>query len=170
MEEHITPLKTGIKYGGYLGLATILLTLIAYYTGWQDFTDLQSTESMMVEIAGHVIGLGITILGIIYYRRHNEGLLTFGEGMSTSLFIGLFAGIIGAIFMYIFASYIATNLGEAVLSTIDTDEMSDGDAEAMEQVMGFATSPVFLAFSTLISSIIMALIYGLIGSLILKKG
>ena len=170
MEERITPLKTGIKYGSYLALATIVLTLVAYYTGWQDYTDLESTESMMVEIATHVLGLGITILGILYYRKNNEGLLTFGEGMSTALFIGLIAGIIGAVFMYIFASYIATDLGEAVLSTIDTDEMSEGEAEAMESVMGFATSPVFLAFSQLIGSILMSLIYGLIGSLILKKG
>lgn len=170
MEEHVTPLKTGIKYGGYLGLALIVLTLVAHYTGWQDFSDLQSTSSIMVEIATHVIGLGITIMGILYYRKNNEGLLTFGEGMSISLFIGLFAGVLGAIFMYIFASYIAPDLGEAVLSTIDTDEMSEGEAEAVEQVMGFATSPVFLAFSQLIGSIILGLVYGLIGSLILKKG
>lgn len=170
MEERITPLKTGIKYGGYLGLSFIVLTLVAHYTGWQDYANIESTSNMVVEIVTHVIGIGITILGIIYYRSNNEGLLTFGEGMSVSLFIGLFAGVLGAIFMYIFASYIAPGLGEEVMSNIDVDEMSEGEAEAVQQVMGFATSPVFLAFSQLIGSIIFALIYGLIGSLILKKG
>ncbi len=170
MEDHITPLKTGIRYGGFLGLAMIVLTLVAHYTGWQDFKDLDSTSSIIVEVVTHILGLGITIMGILYYRSNNEGLLTFGEGISVSLFIGLFAGVIGAIFMYIFASYIAPDIGEAVLSTIDIDEMSEDEAEAVEQVMGFATSPVFLAFSQLIGSILLGLIYGLIGSLILKKG
>ena len=151
-------------------MALIILTLIAHFTGWRDFQNIESTTNLMVDLVGYALGLAFTILGILYFRGHNDGLLTFGEGMSVSLFIGVFSGIIGAIFMYLFAAYIAPDIGEAVMNTIDMDEMSDDEAEQMEQVMGFATSPIFLAFSQLIGSILLALVYGLIGSLILKKG
>ena len=62
------------------------------------------------------------------------------------------------------------DLGETIMNTIDTDEISADEAEIMKNTMGFATSPIFLAFSSIIGSIIAGVIYGLIGSAILKKG
>lgn len=170
MEDHITPLKTGIKYGGYLGMAMIVLTLVAHYTGWQDFSNLEATSNIVVSVATYVLGFGLTFMGIRFFRSNNEGLLSFGEGMSVALFIGLFAGIIGALFMYIFAAYIAPEMGDAVMSSIDLDEMDEDEARVAEQMTGVFTSPIFLAFSNFLGSIIMGIIYGLVGSLILKKG
>ncbi len=171
MEEQITPLKTGIKYGLYLGIFGIVWQLISHYGGLENFEDPMATSNWISGIGSYVGGFIITFLGIKYFRENNEGLLTFGEGMSVGLFIGLFAGLIGAIFMFIYASYIVPDFGEAVLSNaIDPDEISADEAEAMENMMGFATSPIFMAFSALIGSIIGGVIYGLIGSAILKKG
>lgn len=169
MEEHITPLKTGIKYGGYLGAATIVTQLISHYGGLQDFSDPMSTTNIVLSVLGYVISFILTFLGIKYYRSNNEGLLTFGEGVSVALFIGLFSGIIGAIFMYIYAAYLDPGIAEAMMSGMDLDEMSSSEAEAAEQAMGFATSPIFLAFSAFIGSIILGLILGVISSAILKK-
>ena len=170
MEEQITPLKTGIKYGLYLGIFGIVWQLIVHYGGLENFADPMATSNWISGIVSYVGGFILTFLGIKYFRENNEGLLTFGEGMSVGLFIGLFAGLIGAIFMFIYASYIVPDFGEAVMKTIDTDEISADEAEVMESMMGFATSPIFMAFSALIGSIIGGVIYGLIGSLILKKG
>jgi len=169
MEDHITPLKTGLKYGAYLGIASIVLTLVEHYVGWQDLANPTAPQNWISSVLSIIIGLVVVYLGIKYYRGHNEGLLTFGEGISVSLFIGLFAGVLIAIFMYIFAAYIDPDLGAEIISNIDTDEMSENEADAMEQAMGWATSPTFLAFTSFITSIISALIYGLIGSAILKK-
>lgn len=169
MEDHITPLKTGIKYGGYLGAATIILSLISHYGGLQDFTDPTSTTNIVLSVIGYVLAFALTFVGIRYYRSNNEGLLTFGEGVSVALFIGLFSGIIGAIFMYIYAAYLDPGIADAMMSGMDIDEMSSQEAEAAEQVMGFATSPIFLAFSAFIGSIIGGLIWGVISSAILKK-
>lgn len=170
MEEQITPLKTGIKYGLYLGIFGIVLQLIVHYGGLEDFTDPFSTTNLIISAVTYLSGFVITFLGIKYFREYNEGLLTFGEGMSVSLFIGLFAGLLGAVFMFIYASYLVPDLGETIMNTIDTDEISADEAEIMKNTMGFATSPIFLAFSSIIGSIIAGVIYGLIGSAILKKG
>jgi len=169
MEENITPLKTGIKYGGILGVIGIIITLVEFYAGWQNFEDPSAVTNYYSTISSVVVGLVITFLAIKYYRSNNEGLLTFGEGMSVALFVGLFAGIVGAIFMYIFAAYISPDLGEAVMGSIDKDELSDQEAEAMESMMGFATSPTFMAFSALLANILLSILYGLFCSLILKK-
>jgi len=170
MEEQITPLKTGIKYGLYLGLFGIVWQLVTHYGGLENFEDPMATSNWVSGIVSYVGGFIITFLGIKYFRTHNEGLLTLGEGVSVGLFIGLFAGLVFAVFMFIYASYIVPDMGEVILNTIDTDEVSQDEAEAVQNMMGFATSPIFLAFSSLIGSIIGGLIYGLIGSLFLKKG
>ncbi len=169
MEEQITPLKTGIKYGGYLGMATIVMQLVVHYGGLTNLTGEMQASDFIVQGLTWIIGFALVYMGIKYFKDNNEGLLTFGEGISVSLFIGLFAGIISAIFMYIYAAYLMPDFGDAIMNNVDMDEMSTQEAEVMEQAMGFATSPIFLAFTGFIMKLLGCLIYGLIGSAILKK-
>lgn len=166
MEGRITPFKIGLKYGGYLGLSFIIVTLIAHYSGWEKLEDLESTLRILVEA---VLGLGITMIGIVHFRNENEGLLTFGEGFSVALFTGVFAGVIGAIFLYIFATYIAPDVAEELISSVDMEEfpeMEDDDDHGSE----FSPTPVLRSFARLMSTLLLSVIYGLIGSIILKKG
>ena len=47
MEEATTPMKVGLKYGLYLGLAMTAFALIAHYAGLQDYTstDMESKST-----------------------------------------------------------------------------------------------------------------------------
>lgn len=169
MEDHVTPLKTGIKYGGYLGAIMIVLSLVTHYGELQDMQNPWNTSGIIIMVLTYGLTFLLTFLGIKYYKSNNEDLLTLGEGVSVGLFIGLFSGLIGAIFMYIFVAYIDPSIGEQIIDSVDMDEMSADQAEATKEAMGFATSPIFLAFSSFIGSIIGGLIWGLIASLFLKK-
>lgn len=168
-EEFVSPLKAGIKYGTYLGLILIALTIIGYYTGWQDLSDPTTTSNQVLSWVSIAIGFIVTFLGIRYYKRSNEDVLNLGEGMSVSLFIGIFSGLLGSIFFYIFISYIALDMTEAAKNSIDLDELSEEDAEAAEMAMKMFASPLIMATINFISSLFLALVYGLIASFILKK-
>lgn len=170
MGENVTPFNTGIKYGGYLGAFTIIFSLLAHYAGWQDLAKPEAGSNITMSLLSIAANFAIIYLGVKFFRENNEGLLTFGEGVSVSLYIGLFAGIIGALFMYIFVAYIAPEFMDVVANSIDLDEMSEEEAAAAKGVMGIFLSPTFIAFSSFLGSIIGALIYGCIASLILKRG
>lgn len=170
MVDQVTPFNTGIKFGGYLGAFTIVFSLLAHYAGWQNLSHPEAGSNLAMSAISMAFNFGIIYLGVKYFREHNEGLLSFGEGVSVSLYIGLFAGIIGALFMYIFVAYIAPEFMDIVADSIDLDEMPEEEAEAAKGVLGIFLSPTFIAFSSFIGSIIGALIYGLIASLILRKG
>ncbi len=170
MEEQITPLKTGIKYGLYLGVFGMIWQLILHYGGLENFSQDLGMLDWVLLFTSIFAGFIITFLGIKYFRENNEGLLTFGEGMSVALFVGVFSGLLIAVFMYIYAAYIVPDLGEVIMDSFDTDEIPADQAEAMEGVMSVMSSPIVMSFTALIQSIFMGVIYGLIGSLILKKG
>ena len=168
-DEFVSPLKAGIKYGIYLGLILIALTILGHYTGWQDLGNPNSTSNQVLSWFSILVGFVVTYMGIRYYKVNNEDVLNMGEGMSVALFIGIFSGLLGAVFFFIFVSYIAPELSTVAAESIDMDELSEEEAEAAEQAVEFMASPMILATINFVGSMILALVYGLIASFILKK-
>lgn len=178
MEESITPMKTGLRYGLILGIAMSVFGLIAHYGGFQDYSSTDVTQSLFVSVISWVILAALFYLGIKYFKEHNEGHLTLGEGMVTSMFIGLFSGIISVIFAFVFFTYVApdvlSTVSDAAMESANADfsEMTEEEAaaakEMMDGMMGFMMSPAMMAISTFVSRLFSAVIFGLISSFILK--
>ena len=167
-EENMTPLKVGLKYGGYVALASIALTFFAFF--FDDDKIETGTIDLIADIGILVLTFLITFIGVRVYRNHNEGFLTFGEAMGTSIFIALFSGIIIAIFSYIYFTHIDPQWSEIIVDQIDYDEMPSDEAEVARRGAEVIGSPFFLAMMSFMASIIMGLIYGVISGAILRKG
>ena len=168
--DHVTPLKAGMKWALYLSLISIALTVIPHYTGFSDITNPEDPNALTISIISLVIGLIITALAQLYFRKHNEGLMTFGEGMSVALFLGIFTGIISAIFMYFFLTYIAPDMSETMKDIALQDEsMSDAEREAANSIVGAMTSPTAMAFFSFIGTIIQHTIMGILTSIFIKR-
>ncbi len=169
MEERTSPFKLGIKYGLILSLLGIIFSLIVYYTGLQDFSDPQNSSNFGLTLVVWIMVFGIIYIALRELRTSNEGYLNTGEGMSTSLYIGLVSGIIGAIWTYVFYTYLAPDIAEILANSVDYDEMEENQAEMTEKMMGFMMNPALLAVMALFMRLIAVAIFGLIASLILKK-
>lgn len=169
-ERQVTPFNTGIKYGAYLGILSCLLGLITHYGGFENYEDPMASSNLIVSFVQWIMVFGLIYLGVKFYRSHNEGLLSFGEGLTTSMYIGVFSGIILALFTYIFIAYIAPEMMEAARETVDFDEMTEEEAEVAENVLDAMMSPTILAFFSFIGRVIAALIFGVVASFILKRG
>jgi len=178
-EKNVTPMQVGLKYGVYLGLAMSVFGFIAHYAGLQDYSSTDITSSFLVTALTWIILAALFFLGIKYFKEGNEGHLTLGEGMTTAMFIGLVSGIISVIFTFIFLTYIAPEVlstmtdaaiadANADLSELSAEERAKAD-EMIGGVMGFVTSPAFMAAMTLFSRMMSAVIFGLVSSLILKN-
>ena len=170
MEEHITPLKAGLKWALYLSIISIATTLIFHYTGFSDMADPEDPNETTTLIISLVIAIAATALAQLYFRKHNEGLMTFGEGMSVAFFLGIFSGLVMAIFMYFFMTYVVPDMSEAIReAALQDDSMTEEEREIASSMVGAFTSPIVLAIFSFIWSVILHALIGLLTSLFIKK-
>ena len=170
MDEYVTPLKAGLKWAIYLSLISIAMTLAFHYTGFSNMADPEDPNGITATIINLVISIGATVLAQLYYRKHNEGLMTYGEGISVAFFLGIFSGLVMALFMYLFMSYIEPGLSDAIREAALQDEsMSDEEREMAGSIIGAMTSPTALAFISFFTIMLTHVIIGLITSIFIKK-
>ena len=173
-DKQVTSFSTGIRYGAILGVVTILFMVLSHVLGYSDMSNTDVSGSIVVSLVQYLMVFGVLYMGLKYYRDSNEGLMTFGEGLSTAMFIALFSGIIYAIATYIYAAnfidpselmdVVAESTGE------NLEDMDEEAAEMMSGMMSAVASPSFMAITAFIMRIFGGLIFGAIASLILKKG
>lgn len=168
--EPITTFKAGTKYGLILGAASVILGLVAYFTGLQDFTSIDS--NWILTLLTYALVIGITYLGIMYFKDNNDNELSLGESVSTGLFTGLISGLILMVWTYIFFNFIdpdaLTRMLDLTLSSPEYEEMPDETLEQVESWMGFMFNPGMMGLMTLIGRIILTLIVGLVVGLVKK--
>jgi hypothetical protein len=97
-------MKDSLIYGVYAAAGTIVLTLIEYAVGIDKSPVAQYLAWMPVIFIGVAIYMGLKV------RRETTGELTYGQGLGTGVVIGLISGGIGAIFMFIYLTYINPEL------------------------------------------------------------
>ncbi len=175
-DTNVTPLKAGLKYGVMLGIAMSVLQLVFHYAGLNDDpTNPNVTNAILTTGLTWIVLFALFFLGIKHFKESNDGHLTFGEGLVTSLFIGVISGIISAIFSYILFTYIAPDLASTISEAAmegaregGGGDLGDEGEEMMENMMSTMTSPGVLSTITLVTRIVTAVIFGLIGTLIQK--
>jgi|WetSurMetagenome_2_1015567.scaffolds.fasta_scaffold212456_2 hypothetical protein len=171
MEQKSTSLwKTAMTYGLYIGIASIIYTVILYAMG-QTFNQYLGYLSLIIVIGG-------IVLAQLNHRKLNGDVLTYGQGVGLAVTTMLFAGILTAIFTYLLYAVIDTDLYQQYLlfveekttakltakGTLSEEQIS----QAIELGKKFQT-PVILAIGGIISSVIAGVIIGLITSIFTKK-
>jgi len=155
---------TTILYGVYCAVVAIIFTLIEYFTGMQ-----YSTIYWFNWLA---VPFYIIILVLAMRERKREdfgGTITYGQCVGTGFWVGVFSGIITAIFMYVYYTVINPDfINQMVAQQMQT--MRDRgmtaqeiqNAQAMTRTM---SSPAIMVlwslFGAIIGSTIMALIIGI---------
>lgn len=160
---------TGVKWGLYLGLASVVLSAIQFGAGI-----LEGTVSTLMTVLSYGLMIGFIFLAIKEYKSANEGFLKLGQGVMVSLWTSLLSGLIGGAFMAIYTGVIDPSLREKMVDIAmkDAEKNAAGNADAIEMatsMVEFMTSPGMLAFMGIIGSVIVGVIIGLIVSAILKN-
>jgi len=123
---------------------------------------------------GYIILIGGMAWGTLEYRkRYLGGFMTYGKAFSSCFMIGLFSGILGAIYMFIFAQFIHPGLIQEVLD-MSRQALADKNLtdEQMEQALAMQSkfmSPVMMTIWGLFASLIASVVLGLILAIFLKK-
>jgi len=158
-----------LTYGLYLGLASILISVIYYVLGMAYENDWKKSVISIV-----VTGI-ILFLGIKKFKEGNDSFLTLGQAIKTGLGISLVAAVISIVYTIIFMMFIepefVNNLAEVSRQKMyeTNPELTEEQVEMSMGIVKKMSSPVMLSAFILIASLFFGLIISLISGLILKK-
>lgn len=170
MENQPTPTKSIIiNYGVYLGIASILISVLVYALGMQYDQDWKMGSIGIIAMAV------IIFLGIKKFKELNSGYLTVGQALKTGVGIALIGGIISVIYSFIFMSYIepdfmANTMAKAEQKMIeDFPNLSDDQIEMQIEMMQKFSTPAITSAFALIGSLFFGFVISLISGFIQKS-
>jgi len=170
MENQPTPTKSIIiNYGVYLGIASILISVLVYALGMQYEQDWKMGSIGIIAMAV------IIFLGIKKFKELNSGYLTVGQALKTGVGIALIGGIISVIYSFIFMSYIepdfmANTMAKAEQKMIeDFPNLSDDQIEMQIEMMQKFSTPAITSAFALIGSLFFGFVISLISGFIQKS-
>jgi uncharacterized membrane protein YhaH (DUF805 family) len=131
--------------------------------------------------AGMLGGLFITVatfipifFGVKEIRdEERNGYLTLSQGFISGLKIALIAAVINALFMALYMTVINPGFIDMILAKTEEQwvemNMSDEQIEQSKKWTGYFMNPVFFTATSLVVTIMMGMVKGLVSGLILKK-
>jgi hypothetical protein len=157
-----------LTYGLITGAVMIVYSLILYLLNLH-LNKYLGYVSFLLLIAGMSYGT------IQFRDKVMNGFISYGKAYSSGFMIALFAGILGAIYAFIFYKFIAPDVVREMLDMVRqkimtrSPEMTDDQIEqAMNMTAKFMTPPL-MSFFFLLYCVIIAAIAGLITSAFIKK-
>ncbi|EAY24754.1 DUF4199 domain-containing protein [Microscilla marina] len=165
--EPYTVKSAGLKYGLYLGVVSIVLSVL-------QFMAMGGSGSYILMGASVLIAVIAIVFAHNEFKRNNEGFMSYGEGLGIGVLVSIISGTISGAFGILYRTVIDPNFNQKVLeSTRRTLEDAGTYNEAqIEQVLEmsqkFSTPGVSLLIA-LLSSAIVGLLMSLIISAITKN-
>jgi len=160
--------KHAMLNGVYLAVALIILSLLFY------ILDL-FTESWTGFIAYAVLLAGVVLSSVQYRNKHLGGFISYGQSVSVGFLTGLFAGIIAAVFTFIFMQIVGDEYRQMLLQTAEENMLSknpDMTDDQLDMAMKFTEKmmhPGWMSLMSFLSNTFFSLIFALLASIFIKK-
>ncbi|WP_428329557.1 DUF4199 domain-containing protein [Mucilaginibacter sp.] len=126
-----------------------------------------------VKYIGYLPFIGLLLLTQKEYRDKLGGFMTFGEGFLPGFLYSVFAGVILAVFMYLYFSFLSPQVWAQTLATTRETMVQQGtlSSDQVDKAMEMTTKygVIFVVFGVIIGTPIMGAIVALIGAAIFKK-
>ncbi len=160
--QEVSVKKIALNYGLILALLSIVVSVIAYVT------NNHIERPWWVSVLSTVVMVGVIVYGLKTFKSENSGFLSIGEALKVGLAISIIAGIIGALYNYIFVTVIEPDFVTQMLD-MTRDQMIEQNPEMAQDQMDMAMGITEKMMQPTIMSaigIIMTLFFGFIISLI----
>jgi len=168
MENNKIPAgKFGVNYGLILGSFMVLIAIVMYAS------DMAFKGQQWPVYLYYIAFPVILLFAISKYKQHSAGRLSLREAMKVGLVVGLISALVYVIYIIIFNYIIDTEFNTKVIEYA-TDQIAKTDApvEAKEmqlKMIEFFSNPIMGSAFWFAMSLFFALIYSLIGGLVMKK-
>jgi hypothetical protein len=160
--------SNALTYGLITGAVMIVYSLLLYLLNLHLNQNL-GYISFLILIAGMAYGT------VQFRNKDMNGFITYGRAYSSSFKIALFAGILAAVYAFLFYQFIAPDVVREILDMANqkimakSAQMSDDQMQKAMDMTAKFVSPALMSIFLLIYCIIVAAIVGLITSIFIKK-
>jgi hypothetical protein len=158
--------EPGLLYGGIAGGFSVLHSIVLY--------TLDASFSVYANVSTYVLPVIILFVMLYLYRNeYGKGTMSYSDGLGMGTLIMSIAGIIGAIYAFIFMKYIDPGFMQMAMQIQEDKMLAKGMDEAtiersMEMTAKLRTPGVILIFAILTSAFF-GFVLSLIVSAFLKK-
>jgi hypothetical protein len=167
-EKPRSVLSNGLFYGLITGAAMIVFSLIMF------LLDLYLNRT--INWIGYVFLIAGMVWGTHEYRKkYANGFLTYGKAFGSCFWIGLFAGVLSSVYLFVFIQFIhpgfINELLDQTRATIasSSPEMTEEQIEQAVSISAKFMSPVMMTVWGLVTYTAISAIIGLILAIFLKK-
>ncbi|MAL61207.1 MAG: DUF4199 domain-containing protein [Flavobacteriaceae bacterium] len=161
--------KIALNYGLLLGLASIALSVVTYVMG------VHLERPWWASVIGIIIMAALIVYGLKAFKQDNEGFLSLGEAIKVGLAISVIAGILGAVYNYVFVTVIEPDF-VAQMMEITREQMIEQNPTMTEEQMEMGLSitekfmsPGIMSAMAIIFTLFLGFIISLISGLIMKQ-
>ncbi|WP_430813556.1 DUF4199 domain-containing protein [Carboxylicivirga sp. RSCT41] len=167
MEKTVSASKAGVTFGVYLGLISIVFSLITYVAG--------IVGESYVSWISFLISIAFLCWAMMNFRdKQNGGVLEYKQGVGLGFVTFLVGGIISAIFTFILFKFIDPGLVEQLVQksleeAVRKSPEIEGNLEMVEKWTRMLINPTAMAIMGVVASAIGGIIISLILAAIFKK-
>ena len=161
----VTPASVGLRYGLLTGLVSAIFSFLL---------NVLHLEQSPVRFISLLLLIGGMVLAQRFYKQEKGGFLGFGEGVGLGTVVAGVAGVIGAVFTYVYVSFVDPDTVGRILDKARADMEARGGAsdeqidQAMRITAKFMNGPM-LAASVILGTLLMGLLAALVITAILKN-
>ncbi len=167
--QRITPAQTALNFGIILGAYNIIVGIMLY------FLNMHYQNDQTVGIINIVFTVIIIMVGIIQYKKANEGFLSLTEALKIGLGVAVISGVLGIIYYFILTGILDPETLDKSLEfqkqkMLSSDpEMSVESANKFVEMQRKFSSPLIISAFAIVGSLFIGFVISLIGGLIVKK-
>lgn len=168
-------MKPYVTYGIGATVVGALLTFALYFFGAHNDVEKMQSTSTVAGILGFAIPIAATFLALRATRAAApDGGLSYGQGVLNSLLLGVVAGVLGAVFNYVYGAIINPGMFDTIhemqVATLEAQgTMSAEQIDQASEMMKKFSGPVFTSVMALVGSPFIYTIIGLIVSIFVKR-
>lgn len=149
-----------IKYGLLTGLLYVVFATISYLTeSYGNFF-----VALLVSVVISVIGI---VLALKEFRKQNDGLMSYGQGLGLGIMVSIIAGIISGLFSMLYIQFIDPGMPEKLVDATMEQMAAFGVDDSMLDSQREEIMASFTPLKQLTSAITNAFFSGLLLSLII---
>jgi hypothetical protein len=169
MEQQRKPSIAGIatKYGLIQGV----LSFVAFSV--MNLAGVGMTRTWVRACPGIVLLIVLMVLAHREFKRRNDGMMTYGQGLGSGTLLATVAGVINSICTYVYVTYINTGFLAATLeaqkAAFEQQGVTGAQLEQAMAITGAVMTPVGVLVSGLISGVIGGFVVALIVSIFTQK-
>jgi hypothetical protein len=161
----VTPVSVAVRYGVLTGLVSIIFSFLLLATGQEG--------NVPLSMLGFVIWIGGVVLAHKFFKAHNGGFMSYGQGLGIGTLISAISGAMGAIFRYVYMEFIDPSAMQrtvdAARAKLESQGMDDAQIDqAVAMTQKFSSGPMGMVIA-IISAVVIGFILSLIVAAITKN-